>query len=124
MSAVATVRDFLQTWDQKSGFEIGVRQYLTPDCDYENVGLSRTTGPEEAIGFINAFKQQMPFERITITDMLIVADGDTVMTERTDHFWSADGKLIASVRLMGVFVVRNGQISAWRDYFDPTPLKG
>lgn len=124
MSPISTVRDFFQAWDQKQGFEIGVRRHFAPDCAYENVGLSKTTGPDEAIGFIHAFQQQMPFERITIEDLLIVADGDTVMTERIDHFWSADGKRMASIRLMGVFIVRNGKITAWRDYFDPAPLKG
>jgi limonene-1,2-epoxide hydrolase len=46
----------------------------------------------------------------------IVADGDVVLTERVDHF--AVGETHVSVPCMGVFELRNGKITAWRDYWD------
>lgn len=48
----------------------------------------------------------------------IAANGNTVLTERTDAFNFKDGRR-AAVRVMGTFEVdANGHISAWRDYFD------
>jgi limonene-1,2-epoxide hydrolase len=46
----------------------------------------------------------------------IMADGDVVMTERVDHFLVGNHRV--SVPCMGVFELRGGKISAWRDYWD------
>lgn len=48
----------------------------------------------------------------------IAANGNTVLTERTDAFNFKDGRR-AAVRVMGTFELDEaGHISAWRDYFD------
>ncbi|NBB24134.1 limonene-1,2-epoxide hydrolase [Porphyrobacter sp. SLTP] len=48
----------------------------------------------------------------------IAANGNTVLTERTDAFNFKDGRR-AAVRVMGTFEVdANGLITHWRDYFD------
>ena len=48
----------------------------------------------------------------------IAANGNTVLTERTDAFNFTDGRR-AAVRVMGTFEVdANGLITHWRDYFD------
>jgi limonene-1,2-epoxide hydrolase len=49
----------------------------------------------------------------------IVAEGDVVMTERLDMIKSPDGA-IHGVPVMGTFVVSNGKISRWTDYWDTT----
>lgn len=46
----------------------------------------------------------------------IAADGDTVLTERTDKF-RINGQWIA-IRVMGTFELENDKIIKWRDYFD------
>ena len=46
----------------------------------------------------------------------ILAAGDVVMTERVDHFLVGNNRI--SVPCMGVFELRDGKISAWRDYWD------
>jgi limonene-1,2-epoxide hydrolase len=46
----------------------------------------------------------------------ILADGDLVMVERVDNF-EIRGKRI-SVPCMSIFELRDGQIAAWRDYWD------
>ncbi|MGG2818538.1 hypothetical protein [Pseudomonas aeruginosa] len=33
----------------------------------------------------------------------------------------ADGTVFATIRLMGIFVVRDGRIAEWRDYFHTLP---
>ena len=45
------------------------------------------------------------------------AVGDTVMNERIDTF-TPPGKARYGLPVAGVFVVKNGKITAWRDYFD------
>lgn len=40
-----------------------------------------------------------------------------VMNERFDHV-TLDGGRPAAVRICGVFEIKDGQIKAWRDYFD------
>lgn len=48
----------------------------------------------------------------------IAADGNTVLTERTDGFTFKDGRR-AAIRVMGTFELNaEGKIAAWRDYFD------
>lgn len=48
----------------------------------------------------------------------IAANGNTVLTERTDIFHFRDGRR-AAVRVMGTFEIdEGGLIAAWRDYFD------
>jgi limonene-1,2-epoxide hydrolase len=45
-----------------------------------------------------------------------VASGDTVMNERTDRFLQ-NGRW-ADLPVAGVFVIRDGKIAIWHDYFD------
>jgi limonene-1,2-epoxide hydrolase len=48
----------------------------------------------------------------------IAANGNTVLTERTDGFTFKDGRT-AAIRVMGTFEMdADGKIAAWRDYFD------
>jgi limonene-1,2-epoxide hydrolase len=50
-------------------------------------------------------------------DMLHLAvRDDVVLTERIDTFKVGDK--VAALPVMGTFEVRDGKISAWRDYFD------
>lgn len=48
----------------------------------------------------------------------IAANGNVVLTERTDGFTFKDGRK-AAIRVMGTFEVgADGLITGWRDYFD------
>ena len=48
----------------------------------------------------------------------IAANGNTVLTERTDGFTFKDGRH-AAIRVMGTFDIgADGRITGWRDYFD------
>jgi limonene-1,2-epoxide hydrolase len=49
-----------------------------------------------------------------------VANGTTVLNERTDRF--GKGGTWVSVAVAGVFEVRDGRITLWRDYFDMTAM--
>ena len=41
---------------------------------------------------------------------------NVVLTERIDTFHVGD--IVAPLPVMGTFEIRDGKISAWRDYFD------
>jgi limonene-1,2-epoxide hydrolase len=51
----------------------------------------------------------------------IAASGDVVLTERVDHFRIGDTRI--SMPCMGIFELRDGRITAWRDYWDLTQLE-
>ena len=46
----------------------------------------------------------------------MAADGNTVLTERTDAL--IFGRVRLNFWVCGVFEVRDGRITLWRDYFD------
>jgi limonene-1,2-epoxide hydrolase len=51
----------------------------------------------------------------------IIADHNIVMTERVDHFLMGDSRI--SVPCVATFELRNGKITAWRDYWDSSSSK-
>lgn len=89
---------------------------------WENHGLITTVGPEEALGFYREFSRQtgMASMRIEMLALAVTAGAgcDKVLTERIDWILDADGAAVMKVPVMGVFEIAQGQIVAWRDYFD------
>jgi len=108
----------------KSGIQEALHRYFTPTSVWENVGLARTTGVEEALGFLADAETSAGITHFDVDMLCIVADGDRVLTERVDRLLTAAGEPVVTVRVMGIFEVADGKIAAWRDYFDPAPLKG
>jgi limonene-1,2-epoxide hydrolase len=118
-----TVLKFLSAWSQPGGFAESIRDTFTPATIYENVGLSYTTGIDEALAMVEAFEHAYGFTAITVDTLAIAQSGNTVFTERVDHMIAPDGATITSIRLMGIFEVDGDRIIAWRDYFDASPFK-
>ena len=119
------VENFLdQCATGKSGIQDALRTYFTPATVWENVGLSTTTGVDEALAFLAGAEESSGMTHFDVDMLSIVADGDRVLTERVDRLLAETGEPILTLRLMGIFEVADGKIAAWRDYFDPTPLKG
>jgi limonene-1,2-epoxide hydrolase len=53
----------------------------------------------------------------------MAASGDTVLTERLDMIKTPPGEVVG-VPVMGTFVVRDGKIARWTDYWDTSlPMK-
>lgn len=93
---------------------------LAEDVVYQNMPIAAVTGRE-------AVKEQLEALLAMGTDsewkvLREVADGDVVMNERVDSF-TIDGKQ-ADLPVMGVFVLRDGLIAEWRDYFDLQTIMG
>jgi limonene-1,2-epoxide hydrolase len=87
---------------------------LTEDVEYQNMMLPAVHGREQVRETLEAM---MGF--CTASEWVVhreLSDGDVVMNERTDRF-EINGAWL-DLPVMGTFVVRDGQIALWRDYFD------
>jgi limonene-1,2-epoxide hydrolase len=122
-SPVATVEAFLARLGEPGGFVTAVRDWFTPATVYENIGMTKTTGIEEAAAFAEQFVTGSGSVAIRVENLAVATVGNTVLTERVDHLVDAAGKTTMSIPLMGIFVVEDGKIAQWRDYFDTAPFR-
>ena len=88
---------------------------VTDDIVYENVPMGVMNGTEEVRAMLAPFLAGA--ERVAWEVLEQVEQGDTVMNERVDRFWLV-GDHKVELRVAGVFKVRDGKVSVWRDYFD------
>ena len=91
-----------------------IERLLDDSAVYHNVGMEPAVGKEASLASIKGFFDM--FESMEFKMLALAADGDTVLTERTDVL-TVNG-VAAPVPVMGTFEVRDGRIVAWRDYFD------
>jgi limonene-1,2-epoxide hydrolase len=106
------VTDFCQSWSRKNVDEI--LGYLTDDCFYHNIPMEPCVGHAAIRKFIEPFMKEADTVQFEIKHTTSAAN--VVMNERVDRFVMGAKKL--ELPVVGVFEVRNGKISAWRDYFD------
>jgi limonene-1,2-epoxide hydrolase len=88
---------------------------LTDDALYENVPMSALTGHDEIRGMLEGFLASAA--KVEWEVLHQVEQGNMVMNERVDRFVMADGKSL-SLRVAGLFEIRDGKVAVWRDYFD------
>jgi limonene-1,2-epoxide hydrolase len=86
---------------------------LADDIVYHNIPMKPVTGPAA----VKAVFDQIPFTAVEFITHHSAEHDHTVLNERTDRFRLADGRWV-ELRVMGVFEVLDGKITAWRDYFD------
>ncbi len=88
---------------------------VTDDIEYDNVPIGAVHGPDGVrsvlSGGVTAAAEQV--EWVVLNQ---VASGDVVMNERIDRFL-VDGRWI-EIPIAAVFLVRDGRVCLWRDYFD------
>jgi len=116
-SPIELVRRFCAAWSNNiAAAELAA--FFTDDAVYHNIPLAPVTGREAIANNIASFiRPGAPgIESIEFRVINIAADGPVVMTERVDVFTLA-GKTF-ELPVMGTFEVKDGKISAWRDYFD------
>ena len=110
--AEQVVCDFCDAFD---GRDAGVlRSFFTDDVVYHNIPLDPAVGIEATIAFIDSFFGMC--ESMAIDIIHLAVRGNAALTERVDTF--TVGQVVAPLLVMGTFEVRDGKISAWRDYFD------
>lgn len=111
MSPQETVEAFIACWntlDMQGAFAL-----MHPDIVYHNIPMAPARGHGEVRA---ALAQFPPIEAAEWITHAIAATGNTVLTERSDRFLIG-GKWI-DLPVMGAFEVKDGLITAWRDYFD------
>ena len=86
---------------------------LADDVVYQNVGLPTINGRARVMKIMRGMEGKMGFE---VKFQRNVAEGSTVLNERTDAIIL--GPLRLQVWVCGVFEVEDGRITLWRDYFD------
>ena len=86
----------------------------TDDLVYQNVPLPPTRSREAARRLLATFIR--PGAAFEVKMINIAADGDVVLTERTDVLTA--GRWSAAFWVCGTFEIRDGRIALWRDRFD------
>lgn len=111
--AIATVEAFLAALER---FDVAEAEtYLTADARWVNVGLPTVRGRAAIVEALTRMGR-VPGARFTVTMHNIAADGDVVLTERTDEL--AVGPVGSAFWVCGTFELRDGRIAEWRDRFD------
>lgn len=106
------VSEFCEAWSRRDIDELV--GYFTPDAVYHNMPLQPAQGLEAIRAVMQLFVPTS--ERIEFAVLGIASSGSTVFTERVDRF--VMGGRTVELPVAGVFEVRDGRITAWRDYFD------
>lgn len=107
---------FCNAFDRRSRED--VLAYMAPDIVYQNVPLPAMHGVDAAAKFLTPLLTKATKIEFKVLSLAVSASGDQVLTERLDRMHFPGG--IVDIPLMGIFVVRNGKISEWRDYADNT----
>lgn len=109
---IATVEKFLFALRDKDLDAAGA--LLAEDLVYENVGFPTIHGARRAIKLFSGM--QRPSFGFDVKIHRAAAEGDSVLTERTDALIL--GPLRLNFWVCGIFEVHDGRITLWRDYFD------
>lgn len=88
--------------------------YVTDDIEYDNVPLAKVHGPDGLRTTLAPFLGACSAIEWVVHHQ--AASGDVVMNERTDRF-QMGGRWV-QLDVAGLFVLRDGKIALWRDYFD------
>ncbi len=90
-------------------------RYFTEDAVYQNIPMHPVVGRAAIKAFIAEFTSMV--DGIDFRVHRQVSAGNLVFNERTDVMRFKDGRELP-LPVAGVFEVTDGEIAAWRDYFD------
>ena len=109
---IAIVEKFCAAFARRDSAEL--IEYFADGAVYHNMPMAPVTGKDAIKGVLDMFLTTATSAEFVM--LKIAAAGDTVLTERVDEF-SIGGASI-DLPVAGVFELRDGKITAWRDYFD------
>lgn len=114
---IDTIREFVATfvsaWPDHDAARLG--RFFASDAVYHNMPMQPVHGREAIVAALGAFMDLGG--RVEVDMVNVAAAGPAVLTERVDHLITPERTV--SLPVMGVFEVHGGEITAWRDYFDP-----
>ncbi|KPF92939.1 hypothetical protein IP81_04970 [Novosphingobium sp. AAP83] len=108
---IDVVLAFCRAWDRLDMDEICA--LLADNIHYHNVPMEPLHGKSAVAAYLKSLDA---IEACSWELLSIAASGATVLTERIDRF-VVRGTAV-TLPVMGAFVVENGLICQWRDYFD------
>lgn len=112
MDAKRVVQEFCDLMVKRDAEAL--RPYLADDVVYQNTGMPAAVGVDAVLENLASQFAMLPcYEYETCT---IVAEGDVVMNERLDYVPGPNGPV--GLPVMGTFILRNGKIARWTDYWD------
>ena len=94
-------------------------ELLADDCEYDNVPMGKVHGPAA----VRSIMEPLLAEYLEV-DWPVIREavaGSVVFNERLDRFRRAGGWI--ELPVTGVWEVRDGKITLWRDYFDETTYR-
>lgn len=106
------IEDFCEAWSRLDPAELAT--YFTQDGIYHNMPAGPVQGRGEIEKFIRGFAESWTKTKWEILN--IAESGDVVFAERIDR--TQAGEKSVDLPCTGVFTIRNGKITCWRDYFD------
>jgi limonene-1,2-epoxide hydrolase len=112
MDPIETVTRFCAAWDDVDLDRIVA--FFSDDAVYHNIPVDPVSGREAIKATIARFTAGV--DRVEFEVRHAAADGNVVLTERVDRFFTPDRTI--ELPVMGTFEVNDGSITAWRDYFD------
>jgi limonene-1,2-epoxide hydrolase len=106
------IRSFCEAFARRDPDEI--LEFFTDDAVYHNMPMPPVQGKAAIKSVLEMFLK--PSQSVEFIILNIAAGGDVVLTERLDRF-VIGGKTV-ELPVAGAFELKDGKISAWRDYFD------
>ncbi len=108
-----TVRNFIDAVNRNDHDRIVT--FFAKDICYHNIPMKPVEGPEatwKAMSPIHALSSEIDWQLHAIAEN----EAGQVLTERSDRYL-INGTWVV-FKVMGIFELRDGQITSWRDYFD------
>jgi limonene-1,2-epoxide hydrolase len=112
MTPIETIEAFIAAWDE---FDLEkIYSFMADDIEWTDIPLSTVKGIDQVRAKMDGFPG---VEAAGFDTHFIAANGNVVLTERTDWFQMKGKK--RTIRVMGTFELNEeGKIQRWRDYFD------
>ena len=114
----------IDSWE--TGFDTmvdGIRKYTTPDFLWRNNGYPDVRGHEAAIALFEGARDQQGLASIETDVEAFIIDPPYAAIERIDRMKRADGSVIATLPIVGVFRFENGRIAYWNDSTDSAAFR-
>jgi limonene-1,2-epoxide hydrolase len=90
--------------------------YLSEDVVYHNIPWEPVTGHAGVRQVLGPFLEGPGRATVKMNIKNTTVEGNTVMNERLEEWVKGSTKL--DLPVLGVFEIKNGKITHWRDYFD------
>ena len=112
MSNTQIVLDFIDAWNRMDWDAVVAA--FSENVVYHNIPMEELRGKAVVAKFVTT---GMDLKSVDWQVLSIAENGNKVLTERVDNFLLVGDKTV-SMPVMGTFEIADGQITAWRDYFD------